>query len=277
MIPHLLSMTATPIPRTLALTLYGDLDLSLLDEMPKGRKKIITKFIPPNKRKEIYKLVREKVKSGKQVFVICPRIEYKATNSMWAETKAVEKEYERLSKEIFPDLKVEMLHGRMKSKEKEEIMEKFKKDKIDILVSTSVVEVGVDIPNATIMIIEGAEKFGLAQLHQFRGRIGRGEAQAYCFLFTELPGATRRMRALLKAENGFELAEKDLQIRGPGEIYGGRQWGIPDLAMASLGDSKLIEKTRFWAKEVLQKDPYLDKYPLLKEKISVFNERIHFE
>lgn len=277
LIPHLLSMTATPISRTLALTLYGDLDLSLLDEMPKGRKKIITELIPPAKRKGVYKFVRDQVKKGKQIFVICPRIELKPTNNLWSETKAVEEEYAKLSKDIFPKLKVSMLHGRMKSKEKEEIMADFAKGKINILVSTSVVEVGVDIPNATIMIIEGAEKFGLAQLHQFRGRIGRGKDQSYCFLFTDLPSTPQRLRAVLKAESGFELAEKDLEIRGPGEVYGGRQWGIPDLAMASLGDTKLIEKTRFWAKEILKKDPYLKRYPLLKEQLSSFAKKIHFE
>jgi ATP-dependent DNA helicase RecG len=277
LIPHLLSMTATPIPRTLALTLYGDLDLSLLDEMPKGRKKIITELIPPTKRKGVYKFIREEVKRGKQVFVICPRIEARPTNDMWAQAKTVEEEYEKLSKDIFPDLKVDMLHGRMKAKEKENIMTDFTKGKTNILVSTSVVEVGVDIPNATIMIIEGSERFGLAQLHQFRGRIGRGENQSYCFLFTDSPGISQRLRALLKSESGFELAEKDLKIRGPGEIYGGRQWGIPDLAMASLANTKLIEKTRFWAKEILQKDPYLKKHTLLKEKISAFAKKIHFE
>jgi ATP-dependent DNA helicase RecG len=277
LIPHLLSMTATPIPRTLALTLYGDLDLSLLDEMPRGRKKIITELIPPGKRKDVYKFIKEQVKKGRQTFVICPRIESKPTNSLWSETKAVEEEYEKLSKNIFPKLKVSMLHGRMKAKEKEKVMTSFSRGKIDILVSTSVVEVGVDIPNATIMIIEGAEKFGLAQLHQFRGRIGRGKYQSYCFLFTDLPSTPQRLRALLKSESGFELAEKDLQIRGPGEIYGGRQWGIPDLAMASLSDKKLIETTRFWAKEILKKDPYLKKHLLLKEKIDSFAKRIHFE
>ncbi len=279
LIPHLLSMTATPIPRTLALTIYGDLDLSLLDEMPRGRKKIITKVVPPKKRKEVYEFIKAEVKKGKQVFVICPRIEDTQTNQKWTETKAVKKEYERLQKEVFPDLRIAMLHGRMKTKEKEEIMKKMKNKEIDILVSTSVVEVGIDIPNATLMIIEGAEKFGLSQLHQFRGRVGRGTDQSFCFLFTDSGAKNTRMRlkALLDSKTGFELAEKDLEIRGPGEIFGSRQWGIPDLAMSSLSDVFLVEKTRSWAQKILQQDPQLKKYPLLAEKIKEFGKIIHLE
>jgi ATP-dependent DNA helicase RecG len=287
-IPHLLSMTATPIPRTLALTIYGDLDISLIQEMPRGRKKIITKVIPPQKRKEAYDFIREQIKEGRQVFVICPRIEpvdnlQLTTNNLqlmsWAEVKAVKKEFEKLSKEIFPDLKIGMLHGKMKTKEKEEVMKKFQEDKIDILVSTSVVEVGIDIPNASIMMIEGAEKFGLAQLHQFRGRVGRSVFQSYCFLFTEMYSKTTnaRLRALVSCENGFELAEKDLAIRGPGDFEGKRQWGIPDLVMASLKDISLVEKTREEAKEILEEDPELKKYPLLRERLKEFNQRIHLE
>jgi len=286
LIPHLLSMTATPIPRTLALTIYGDLDLSLITQLPKGRKKIITKVIPPEERKTAYNFIRKQVKEGRQVFVICPRIE-KSTNNesntnlriSWAEVKAVKEEYEKLSKKIFPDLKVAMLHGRMKPKEKEEIMKKFKNGKIDILVSTSVVEVGIDVPNATLMMIEGAERFGLAQLHQFRGRVGRADFQSYCFLFTDSPAkkTQQRLRALLKAKDGFKLAEKDLEIRGPGAIDGKRQWGIPDITMASLKDISLVEKTRETAKEILEKDPELKKYPLLKKRLDQFGERIHLE
>ncbi len=278
-IPHLLSMTATPIPRTLALTIYGDLDLSLLDELPKGRKKIITELIPPKKRKKVYKFIRSEIKKGKQVFVVCPRIEPSDMGGTWSEVKAVKEEYEKLSKKIFPNLRVSMLHGKMKSKEKDGVMKKFKNNKIDILVSTSVVEVGIDIPNATIMIIEGAEKFGLSQLHQFRGRIGRGKDQSFCFLFTGDPAikTTRRLQAILKSEDGFELAEKDLAIRGPGEVFGARQWGIPDLVMASLADVSLMEKTRLWAKEILKDDPQLKKYPLLADKIKEFGKKIHLE
>lgn len=291
-IPHLLSMTATPIPRTLSLTVYGDLDLSLIDEMPKGRKKIITKVIQPKEKKSAYDFIREEAKQGRQAFVICPRIEpsvAKATEGQpllstsniwsWQEVKAVKEEYKKLSEEIFPDLKVAMLHGKMRPKEKEDVMQDFKDRKTDILVSTSVVEVGVDIPNATIMMIEGSEKFGLAQLHQFRGRVGRSDFQSYCFLFTDAPGmiTSRRLKALIDCENGFELAEKDLAIRGPGDFSGIRQWGIPDLAMASLSDADLVSNAREEAKNILAQDPELKKHPLLKSRLSDFEKRVHME
>ena len=283
-LPHLLSMTATPIPRTLALTIYGDLDLSLLDELPKGRKKIITKVIPPEKRNEAYEFIRKQVREGRQVFVICPRIEAKNNeqskkNLSWAEIKAVKEEYDKLSKIIFPDLKIGMLHGKMKPEEKEKIMRDFKEKKTDLLVSTSVVEVGIDIPNATVMMIEGAERFGLAQLHQFRGRVGRGEHQSFCFLFTDSPAkkTQERLKALMTCENGFELAEKDLEIRGPGEIFGKSQWGIPDLAMDSLKDIFLVAKTKEAAKEILEEDRELKKYPLLREKLNQLRQKIHLE
>jgi ATP-dependent DNA helicase RecG len=276
-LPHLLSMTATPIPRTLALTIYGDLDVSLLDELPQGRKKIITRIVPPEKREQAYDFVRKEVKKGRQVFVICPRIEHKESNEY--EVRAVKKEYEKLSKEIFPDLKVAMLHGRIKSPEKSKTMKKFREGKTDILVSTSVIEVGIDIPNASLMMIEGSEKFGLSQLHQFRGRVGRGENQSYCLLFTDLPFGiyTRRLKAMTLTDNGFELAEKDLSIRGPGEMFGIRQWGIPDLAMASLKNTALVEKTREEAKKILENDPELKKHPLLRERLKKFKETIHLE
>ncbi len=292
-IPHLLSMTATPIPRTLSLTIYGDLYLSIIDELPKGRKKIITKIIKPKNKKETYNFIREQVREGRQVFVICPRIEppttflnnnfeqtlFEKSGGGWMDVKAVKQEYKKLVEEIFPDLKIGMLHGKMKTQEKEKVMMDFKDGKIDILVSTSVVEVGVDIPNATVMMIEGSEKFGLAQLHQFRGRVGRSDFQSYCFLFTDAPGivCNRRLRALISCENGFELAEKDLAIRGPGAIDGIRQWGVPDFTMSSLTDVVLVEKARNEAKEILQKDPELKKYPVLLEKVGEFQKRIHLE
>ncbi len=294
-IPHLLSMTATPIPRTLALSIYGDLDLSLLDEMPKGRKKIITKVVSPANRQKAYDFIRKQVKKGRQVFVICPRIEGQNQNVQelsslrltkkkrailsWAEVKAVKEEYEKLSKETFPDLKVAMLHGKMPSKEKEKIMNDFKNKKIDILVSTSVVEVGVDVPDATVMMIEGAERFGLAQLHQFRGRVGRSKYQSFCFLFTDSPArkTRQRLKALVESEDGFSLSEKDLEIRGPGNLVGTRQWGIPDIAMSALTDIFLVEKTKKAAKEIIEKDPELKKHPLLRERIKNFRERIHLE
>jgi len=291
-IPHLLSMTATPIPRTLSLTIYGDLDLSIIDELPKGRKKIITKIIQPKDKKETYNFIRAEVKEGRRVFVICPRIEpakISLENNLdgepsqqllsWMEVKAVKDEYQKLSKEIFPDLKIGMLHGKMKTQEKERVMEEFKKGGIDILVSTSVVEVGVDIPNATVMMIEGSEKFGLAQLHQFRGRVGRSDYQSYCFLFTDSPGivTNKRLRALMICENGFELAEKDLTIRGPGDFSGSRQWGIPDLAMDSLKDIFLVQNSRVAAKEILTEDPELKNFPLLREKLEEFQRSVHLE
>lgn len=287
-IPHLLSMTATPIPRTMALTIYGDLDLSLLDELPKGRKKIITSVVPPEKRKAAYGFIRKQVKEGRQVFVICPRIESATKTSSekkrkdffgWAEVKAVKEEHEKLSKIIFPDLKIGQLHGKMKPDEKEKIMKNFKNKKIDLLVSTSVVEVGIDVPNATVMMIEGAERFGLSQLHQFRGRVGRSEYQSFCFLFTSSSAKKthQRLKALISSENGFALAEKDLEIRGPGEILGKSQWGVPDLAMDSLKDVFLLEKTKKTAKELLEEDPELKKYPLLREKLKNFRQKVHLE
>jgi len=292
--PHLLSMTATPIPRTLALTIYGDLDISLLDEMPKGRQKIITKIVPPNQRAQAYEFIRREVKKGRQVFVICPRIDpsekkeqevdkktgqIKLTPAklLWSEVKAVKEEYEKLNEKVFPELKISMLHGKMKSKEKQEIMKDFKDKKTDVLVSTSVVEVGIDIPNATVMMIEGADRFGLAQLHQFRGRVGRGEHQSYCFLFSTAGNTTTRLRALVKCEDGFELAEKDMQIRGPGQFYGVKQSGIPDLAMDSLKDLNLIKTIRQEAKNLLKTDSKLKKYPLLLEKVKEFKKTIHLE
>jgi len=282
-IPHLLSMTATPIPRTLTLTIYGDLDLSLINELPKGRKKIVTEVIPPEKRKLAYGFIRKEVKKKRQVFVICPRIEPGQKNGKeplsWAEVKAVKEEYAKLSKIVFPDLRVGCLHGKMKPGEKEKIMLDFKNKKTDILVSTSVIEVGVDVPNATVMAIEGAERFGLAQLHQFRGRVGRSEHQSFCFLFTDSPAkkTRQRLKALIDCEDGFKLAEKDLEIRGPGDFVGQRQWGIPDLVMDSLKNIFLVEKTREAAKKILTEDPQLKKYPLLKKKLEEFRKRIHLE
>ncbi|MFH1841313.1 MAG: ATP-dependent DNA helicase RecG [Candidatus Nealsonbacteria bacterium] len=282
-IPHLLSMTATPIPRTLALTIYGDLDISLIDELPKGRKKVITKVITQEERKNSYSFIRKEVKKGRQIFVICPRIEQSQKEKKdalgWSEVKAVKEEYEKLSKEIFPDLKVGQLHGKMAGKEKERTMKDFKNKKIDILVSTSVVEVGVDIPNATVMMIEGAERFGLSQLHQFRGRVGRSKYQSYCFLFADsaTQKTKQRLRALTTCENGFELAEKDLKIRGPGVFSGTRQWGMPDIVMDSLMDMALVEKTKQTAKELLEKDPSLKEYPQLQERLKEFREMTHFE
>jgi len=288
--PHLLSMTATPIPRTLALTVYGDLDLSLITELPKGRKKIITKIVLPEEREKTYQFIKKEVKKGRQVFVLCPRIdpgqEIPEEEKMqgWAEVRAVKEEYEKLSKEVFPEFSVGMMHGKLPSKEKERIMKDFsnpvsKRKKIDILVSTSVIEVGIDVPNATVMMIEGADRFGLAQLHQFRGRVGRSKYQSYCFLFSDSPGKKTEMRlkALVDTDSGFKLAEKDLEIRGPGDFIGIRQSGIADLAMKSLGNVELIEKTRKAAKEIIEKDHDLRNHPVLREKADIFQKMIHLE
>ena len=271
-IPHLLSMTATPIPRTLTLTIYGDLDISILKEMPQGRQKIITEIVVPADRQKIYNFTKKQVKQKKQVFVICPLID----ESEKLEVKSVTQEYEKLSQKVFPQLKIALLHGKLKPKEKEEIMKKFKEGKTDILVSTSVVEVGIDVPQATVMIIEGADRFGLAQLHQFRGRIGRGTAQSYCFLFTDSVAKKtyQRLKAVLKAKDGFELAEKDLKIRGPGDFSGTRQWGLPDLAMASLNDLELIQKSRLAASIVLENNLF---NPTLEKKLKEFQKIIHLE
>lgn len=284
-IPHFLSMSATPIPRTLAMAIFGDLDLSIINELPKGRKKIITKIVEPINRLKAYAFIRKQIKNGRQTFVICPRIESAADDSKkmtpssgfndWSDVKAVKIEYEKLSKEIFPDLKVSMLHGKMKSQEKEKIMSEFKRGKSDILVSTSVVEVGVDIPNANIMLIESADRFGLANLYQFRGRVGRGEHQSFCFLFTDSSSTTthKRLKALIEAKNGFELAEKDLAIRGPGEILGKEQSGIPDLAMRSLKDFQLVKLARQEAEKIIVKNSSLKRYPLLKQMVEKFKTK----
>lgn len=273
--PHFLSMSATPIPRTLGLTIWGDLDLSRLTQMPKGRKPIITKIVPPTLREETYEFIRNEIKNGRQAFVICPLI----NESDVLEVKSATQEYEKLHKEIFPDFKIGLLHGKLKPKEKESVMSAFVVGKLQILVATSVVEVGIDVPNATTMMIEGADRFGLASLHQFRGRVGRGEHQSYCFLFTDSPSikTTKRLKAVSTAQNGFELAEKDLEIRGPGDFIGVRQSGLPDLAIASLSDSELIEQTRESAKTLLSKDVNLKNYPLLAQKLVEFEKRVHFE
>lgn len=287
--PHFLSMSATPIPRTLTLTVFGDLDLSIINELPKGRKEIITKIVAPENRDKAYAFIRGQAKKGRQIFVICPRIEPSENNdidlnalfSEWQkwESKSVKEEYEKLSKKIFPDLKVKMLHGKLKAKEKEQIMKDFKNGKIDILVSTSVVEVGVDVPNATIMMIESAERFGLAQLYQFRGRVGRGEHQSFCLLFTEFKSQNifKRLRSLVDAKSGFELAEKDLEIRGPGEFLGESQTGIPDLAMKALQNPNLVKEAREAAEEIIKKDPELQSYPALSSQLEGFKKQVHLE
>lgn len=264
--PHLLNMTATPIPRTLAITIYGDQDISIIDEMPKGRQEILTRVVSEKKRIEAYRWIEDQIHKGRQAFVICPLID----ESDVLEVKSVKTEYEHLSNNIFPELKVDLLHGKLKQEEKDQIMDKFSRNETNVLVSTSVIEVGIDVPNATIMLIEGAERFGLSQLHQFRGRVGRGEHQSYCFLFPSDGEKAKnlRLKSMEKYASGFKLAEIDLEIRGPGEIYGTRQSGIPDLKMASLTDSITINKARQSAEKIIQKDPLLKDHHQLAEKIA---------
>lgn len=268
--PHLLVMSATPIPRSLALSMYGDLDLSILDEMPPGRQEIKTRWLRPSERERAYSFVRSQIESGRQAFVICPLVE----ESDKIDAKAAVAEYERLQKEVFPDLKLGLLHGRLKADEKEAVMRSFYAGEIDILVSTSVIEVGIDVPNSTVMVIEGANRFGLAQLHQFRGRVGRGEHQSYCLLLAEsvTGDAEERLSALEKTNDGFMLAEKDLEIRGPGEFFGQRQSGLPELQLASLLDMKMLEIAREEAQALFQLDPILERpeHALLHDKVAQF-------
>lgn len=269
--PHLLVMTATPIPRSLALTLYGDLDLSIMDEMPAGRIPINTFVLRPQERERAFTLLRGQIKDGKQAFIIYPLIE----ESEKIEARAAVDDYETLSKEVFPDLKLGLLHGKMRPSEKDETMLKFRDKAYNILVSTTVVEVGVDVPNATVMLIEGADRFGLAQLHQLRGRVGRGADQSYCLLIPTREDATENERLQIMAESndGFVLAEKDLQIRGPGEFLGTRQAGFASsLRMASITDVKLIEKARAQAQAVFEKDADLSQpeHKLLAESLGRF-------
>jgi len=281
-VPHLLSMTATPIPRTLALTIYGDLDLTLLDEMPPGRKQVITEIVPPQNRSEAYKKINEEIKKGRQAYVICPRIDTpdpEKENLLTLNMKAVKEEARRLKKEVFPQYEIGMLYGKMKPKEKEKTMNDFRNNKINILVATSVIEVGVDVPNATIIIIEGAERFGLAQLHQLRGRVLRSTHQPYCLIFTEskTQKALQRLRALGRAKNGFELAEYDLEFRGPGLLTGKKQWGISDVGMEALKNIKMVEAARLEAQNILKDDLELKKQPFIKERLKQKNLNIHFE
>jgi len=275
-ISHLLSMTATPIPRTLALSIYGDLDVSLLNEYPANRKSIKTKLVPPSKRLEAYNFILKHIQSGRQAFVVCPKIEADEKSDI----KSVEETFIDLSQNIFPTLKIQMMHGKMKTAEKDAIIQAFKQKEFDILVATSVIEVGIDIPNASIMVIEGAERFGLAQLHQFRGRVGRGEYQSFCFLFetgeNEI-SMNQRLKAIEKANNGFELAEKDLAIRGPGQFIGSNQSGLSDISMEALLNKDIIIQTKNIANQVLKQDITLNIYPELKIRLSHFEENVHFE
>lgn len=282
--PHLLSMTATPIPRTLALTIYGDLDITLLDEMPAGRKPVKTEIIGPSQQKKMYEHVRSELAAGRQAYVICPRIDEPDPDKATALIlKSVKAEAERLKKDIFPEYSIGILHGKMKPAEKDEVMRRFAAHQIDVLVATSVVEVGVNVPNATNIIIEGAERFGLAQLHQLRGRVIRGTHQSYCFAVTESKSekTRERLKALSTAKNGFELAEHDLQFRGSGDLYGQKQSGLSDLGMEAIKNLKLVEAARNEAQALVSRcsnPPDLAKYfPLIAHKVAHLGENLHLE
>ncbi|HEX9597429.1 MAG TPA: ATP-dependent DNA helicase RecG, partial [Anaerolineales bacterium] len=259
--PHLLVMTATPIPRSLALTLYGDLDLSVIGELPPGRRAVATQLMLPRERQRAYQLIRHEIEAGRQAFIIYPLIDSDEEEAENSQRKAAVEEEKRLKKEVFPDLKLKLLHGRMPAEDKEKAMAAFRDGKAQVMVSTTVIEVGVDIPNASVMLIEGANHFGLAQLHQLRGRVGRGADQSYCILIPDSDEAAEneRLQALLETNDGFMLAEKDLQQRGPGQFIGRQQSGFLDLHLASLSDGRLIDKARRHAEELLAGDPGLSK------------------
>jgi ATP-dependent DNA helicase RecG len=271
--PHVLVMTATPIPRTLALTLYGDLDLSVIDELPPGRQLVKTKWLKPSQRESAYEFIRRQIASGRQTFIICLLVE----ESEVIQARAAIAEYERLSQEVFPDLRLGLLHGRMSADDKDDVMRQFRAGELDILVATPVVEVGIDVPNATVMLVESADRFGLSQLHQFRGRVGRGQEQSYCMLQAENPSEVgrERLKVIEEVHDGFKLAEEDLRLRGPGEFFGTRQSGLPDLRMAKLSDVPLLELARAEAIRLFEQDPTL-KNPehslLLKELARIWPE-----
>lgn len=268
--PKVLVMSATPIPRTLALTLYGDLDISTIDEFPPGRQEIITRWQTPRERERAYSFLRNQIAQGRQAFIICPLIE--ESERIWA--KAATAEYERLQEKIFPDLRLGLLHGRMRGEKKESVMERFRNGELDILVSTSVVEVGIDVPNATVMLVEGADRFGLAELHQFRGRVGRGPHQSYCLLLSDSPSiqGAHRLKVIESTQDGFTLAEEDLKMRGPGEFFGTRQSGLPDLKLAKLSDVKILEEARQEALHIMALDADLElrEHRLLAEGVEKF-------
>lgn len=256
--PDVMVMTATPIPRTLALILYGDLDISIIDELPPGRKAIETIAIEKNKRKKYYmSSVRSEIEKGRQAYIVCPLVE----ESEVLEVQSATEVYEELANEMFPDLRVGLLHGKMKAKEKDEIMEAFKNHELDILVSTTVIEVGVNVPNATLMIVENAERFGLSQLHQLRGRVGRGSEKSYCTLIydSKTKVCKQRMDIMEKTNDGFKISEKDLEIRGPGDFFGTRQHGLPELKVANLfKHMKILRMVQKEAREIYSKDPALE-------------------
>ena len=306
--PHYLSMTATPIPRTLALTIYGDLDLTVIDQMPLGRKEVITEIVGENKRDDAYDKIKKELEAGRQLYVICPKIEgseevgqivpgsitetdgssiskkpskvlLRADGNNLSDLKAVTTEAKRIKKDIFQNYNIDIMHSKMTKEKKEKVMKDFADKKIDILVSTSVIEVGVNVPNATVIIIEGAERFGLAQLHQLRGRVIRSTHQSYCYLFAnaKTDKTIDRLKALTKAANGFELAELDLSLRGAGLLSGDKQWGITDLGMEAIKNIKMVEAARNEAIKIVTTDLDLKSFPLLSTTLAEKNLNLHFE
>ena len=268
--PHLLAMTATPIPRSLALTVYGELDVSVLDELPRGRRPILTKIISPPSREAAYTAIDQQIAQGRQVYVVCSLI----TDSNSNDRKSVEAEYKRLKNSIFGHRRIAMLHGKMRADEKDQIMQDFKDQQYDILVSTTVIEVGVDVPNATIMMIEDADQFGLAQLHQLRGRVGRGQHQSFCYLMMSTNNKpSQRLREIEQSNDGFHLAEVDMSLRGPGEIYGRMQHGALNLQIATLADTQLIARAQKAAKRFINSGESLSKYPALEARVR-HNQRV---
>jgi ATP-dependent DNA helicase RecG len=266
--PHLLVMSATPIPRSLGLTLYGDLDLSIIDEMPPGREPIQTKWFRPRERERVYAFIRHEAREGRQAFIVYPLVE----ESEKLDAGAAVSEVERLQSEVFPDLRLALLHGRMSGQEKDEVMSAFAAGNYDVLVSTTVIEVGIDVPNASVILVEDAERFGLAQLHQLRGRVGRGRHKSYCALVSKAEGgeAAERLHALESTQSGFVLAEKDLELRGPGDFLGTRQSGLPDLRVAQLTDMETLTTARAAAQSLFAKDPTLISYPQLAHRVEQF-------
>jgi ATP-dependent DNA helicase RecG len=265
--PHFLAMTATPIPRTLALANFGEMSVSVLDELPPGRTPVETEVVPPDERARAYEVVRRQVQLGRQAFVICPLIE----ESEKVVARSATAEFERLSKEVFPDLSMDLIHGRLK--EKDDVMRRFVAGEIQVLVATAVVEVGVDVANATVMMVEGADRFGLAQLHQFRGRVGRGAAESYCLLLADDPSdaSIERLNLVMQIRDGFKLALEDMRIRGMGELLGARQHGMSDVAMQALERPSLIDEIRAEVERVRDDDPGFNRYPLL---LAAINRRL---
>ncbi len=279
-LPHFLSMTATPIPRTLALTIYGNLDLTLLDQMPAGRLPVKTEIVLKSNRKKMENEIRAEILRGRQAYIICPRIDAPDPEKELAlNAKSVKEEAVRIKKNVFPEFEIDIMHGKMTPAEKEKVMAKFVKGDTHIMVATSVIEVGVNVPNATIIVIEGAERFGLASLHQLRGRVMRSSHQPYCYILTDTASeqSLKRLRALATAKNGFELAELDLMLRGAGELSGGKQWGISDLGMEAIKNLKMVEAARKEAHELLDQDPELATYPLLRARVDTDHKDMHWE